>query len=153
MPSGLLVSLTVVEAGRYHRWQIAKDIDSPCADLSYSYTGANTLAVTMHYSRVVDRPERDLVIWFTGVLAFRWDTDWSALLELSESLPKCSSERWATSTFPLLTVDRSQWLLSYASRDPVEALGRKHIVLVTLNGICELLALPKVVATWVNANS
>jgi hypothetical protein len=144
--------LGAMEAGRYRRWKIAKDIDSPCADLSYSYTGANTLAVTMRFSRVVDRPDRDLVIWFTGVIAFRWETDLSALLEVSESLPKCSSERWATSTFPLLTVERSAWLLSYASRDPTEAQGRRHIVLVTLNGVCEVLALPNAVATWVNAN-
>jgi hypothetical protein len=135
-----------VEAAGYKRREVAADIDSPCADLLYSYIGANVVSVTMLLSRVVDRPSQDLVLWFRGVIVFSVETDRSVLLELPTSLPKCSNERWGSSIFPLTIVEHSQWLRPHASRKPVEVDGRRHFVLVTMNAICEVLALPNVIA-------
>lgn len=137
---------------KWKRWNVAPDIDSPCADISFSYNGPNALAVTMHFSRIIDRPNRDLVLWFKDAIALRWWTEASVLSEYHELLPKCSTERWRSWSFPLIKVQNSSWLRQHAARDPVQSQGREHFLLVSMNDVCELLAV-SVIATWVNADS
>jgi hypothetical protein len=132
------------------RWDVVADLDSPCEDISYAYRGPNALEIIMHFSRVVDRANRDLVLWFKNVIALRFETE-STLLDLPEPLPKCAPGDWSAQTFPLLIVHRSRWLQTYILRDPLETQGRIHYVLISLNGVCELLAIC-VMATWVDVD-
>ncbi len=134
------------------RWKAAPDIDSPCADISFSYKGPNSLAVTMHFSRVVERPNRDLVLWFKDAIALRWSTDSSALSERFDSLPNCTADRYSSWTFPLIKIRNSSWLREHASRNPADAHGREHFLLVSMNDVCELLAV-SVLAIWVDADA
>jgi len=134
------------------RWHPAEGIDSPCADISFAYKGTNSLAVTMHFSRVVDRPNRDLVLWFKSAIALRWTTESLEMSSYADPLPKCSSDRWSSWTYPLIRVRNSTWLREHASRDPVESQGREHYLLVSMNDVCELLAL-FVAAAWINGDA
>jgi len=134
------------------RWHPAEDIDAPCADISFAYKGTNSLAVTMHFSRVVDRPNRDLVLWFKSAIALRWTTESSEENGYANPLPKCSRASWSSQTFPLIRIRNSTWLRERASRDPVEAQGRAHYLLVSMNDVCELLAL-FVAADWINGDA
>lgn len=132
------------------RWKVLPDIDSPCADITFAYGGPNALSITMHFSRVVSQPDRDLVIWFKDATALRWSTDPTVLAERFEALPKCIAEPWSSCTFPLIKVEHSSWLREHAAFDPTATLGRAHFLLVSINDVCELLAVP-VTAMWVKA--
>jgi len=134
------------------RWKAAEDIDAPCADISFAYRGPNSLAVTMHFSRVVDRPNRDLVLWFKSAIALRWTTESLEVSGITEPLPKCSSERWSPWTYPLIRIQDSTWLREHTSRNPVEARGREHYLLVSMNDVCEVLAL-FASADWIDGDA
>ena len=99
-----------------------------------------------------DEANRDLVLWFKNAIALRWGAESAGLSQLAESLPKCSAERWSAWTFPLLKIQESSWLREHAARSPVDAQGREHFLLVSMNDVCELLAV-FVVATWVDAGA
>jgi len=139
-------------AEKWKRWNVAPHIDSPCADISFSYKGPNALAVTMHFSRVVDRPNRDLVLWFKDAIALRWWSESSVLSEYGVAIPRCSAEKWCSWPFPLSRVQNSAWLREHAAKNPGEAQGRDHFALVSMNDVCELLAV-SVIATWIDGDA
>ena len=130
-------------------WEPVGNIDTPCADLAFSYTPPDGLAVRMRFSNVVGGPENDLLLTFTGAIAAQWESECFCLIPIPDPLPMCSSSQWNTWTFPFLRVENSRWLAAHDARHPVAAEGRNHFVLVTMNDLLHVLAKPTVIATWV----
>jgi hypothetical protein len=104
----------------------------------------------MHFSRVVDGPDRDLELLFRGAVASRWtEESFSSLHDGPDAFPKCPDPRWAQWTYPLIQVMDSRWLLTYL--DNAGAEGRCHFLLISMNDLLDVLALPDVAANWIDA--
>ena len=134
-------------------WEPIAGIDSPCADLSFSYASTGRLRVLMHFSRVAKGPTEDLELVFSGVIAQRWvDEGFGSIFEPARGLlPKCRSELWSGWTFPLLTVRESSWLATFQSIPGLPgAQHLQHFALICMNDLLDVLALSDVAARWVS---
>ena len=129
-------------------WEPIKGIDTPCADISFTYDAPSKLRVLMRFSNVIDGPANDLELTFAGPILLRWEDETISRNDLGlESLPKCRDVRWASWTFPLLKVVGSPWLESLAGYPSAE--GREHLMLVSMNDVLDVLARPDVGVRWV----
>jgi len=131
------------------KWDAVPGIDSPCADISFVYNKADSITVTMHFSRVKNLASRDLELTFNGAISIRWESESFGLNPLPNPLPKCGDTEWDTWTFPLLKVENSSWLRAHLDRHPIAAEGRVHFALITMNDLLQVLASPSVNAQWI----
>ena len=141
---------------RFIRWEPISGINCPCADISFTYRGPEDLLVTMHFSRTAGCLPKDLFIKFNGAIIARWESeDFGSLVQplgavdpKPVQLPRCRGD-WADWSYPLLQVEHSTYLATYEARNPIATKGRVHFVLIGMNDLLHIVALPEVEATWV----
>jgi hypothetical protein len=128
------------------KWEIFKELDYPCADISYQWiTGkGHRLVITMHFSRVIGGCPNDLELTFYRPIAFKWDDEVYSSTELPEPAPMCTSKGFTTWIYPTLVIPNSSWALSYAleafpERD-INEHGINHVCLISMNDILEILS-------------
>ena len=131
------------------KWEPAEGILWPCADISFSRQEADTVSVTMHFSRVLDGSPRDLLLMFTGAIALRWESESSGSYPLPPSPPRCP-DPWSRWIFPLIRVEHSAWFSEVESQNPPAAAGRAHFWLISMNDLVHVLARPEVSARWLS---
>jgi hypothetical protein len=137
------------------KWMPKREIDSPCADISFTWVSAAhaRLVVTMHFSRVVNGPPEDLQLSFTRPLAVAWEEETFGLIDSPEDLPKCTGAHLSRFTHPTLIVEGSRWAERYAANMFAEGdPGAKrvtHYFMVSLNDLLHVLAESEPEAAWV----
>jgi hypothetical protein len=134
---------------RCSKWDVAPEVDYPCADVSFIYREPGKITVTMHFSNVVGLPERNLEISFEGVVSLRWESESFGLNPLPEELPKCTAVQWQSWTFPLLKVDSSSWLRAHEDNALPEGT-HGHFALVTMNDLLQIIAKSEPKTRWVS---
>jgi hypothetical protein len=116
------------------KWEPISAIDSMFGSITYSF-GDDNLLVRMIGART-------LVIRFSGVVALRFEQECPGYDRLPESLPMLRPSE----TFPLLTIDGSQWLNQF---DQIYK-GRRHFALISSDHLVQLIANSDVEAQWEN---
>ena len=135
-------------------WEPVQGIIGPCGDISFERIGPDVLFVTMHFSNVIGLPEKDLHLRFSGPLALRWEVECPGFDPVPGELPKCTVPEWRDWTFPLLTVEGSEFLetfrLIYAHGS---APGISHFLLVSMDDLVQIVANSAVDAEWVSRSA
>ena len=103
----------------------------------------------MHFSLTPGLPNRDLVIYFNGVLSLLWELEGPGVSAMPRNLPKCPAPEWKTWTFPLLNVTGSEWLAQYQAIYHNGPTPLAHYLLVSTNDLVQLIARADVVAEWI----
>lgn len=100
------------------KWDAFRDIDAPCADISYKWWAEEEarLTVVMHFSGVIGGYPADLELTFRYLLALQWEQESFDFIDLPEPLPKCASSGFSNWTYPMLIVKNSEWAELYANR-------------------------------------
>lgn len=139
----------------YSRWEPVAGVAAPCAGIVLHADPADT-RVLLRFSQVRDAPGRDLLVRFgRDVLACTshdefvhpWQAD-GATGEVPRLPPP-----WDRYAFPLLLVDGSHWLASFADSqilDEHRALAR-HFRFVSLDNTVDVLTIGDAEAEWVPA--
>jgi hypothetical protein len=139
------------------RWCPTSDIpETPCYDFSLESSGTSQLRLTLQYSKIRGNPDRDLVLIFSDVCAFRcyWDGDG---VDLGTPRPLCASPAFRGYPWPLLTIENSRWIASAdfaTSRYVAEAFAEEawqHFRVLTLERHLDVLARGAVAAEWINS--
>ena len=144
-----------MEAAR--KFILDSEIDWPSADISYTWksrAGAS-LVVILHFSRVVDRPERDLKLDFGRPLALSWEDECFAFIPTPAGLPMCTLERFRHWAYPTLVVEGSAWADRYAANiypaDEFEHHPVRHYLLLSMNDTLHILSKQPPVAAWITS--
>ncbi len=128
------------------KWEIYKELDFPCADISYCWdSGRNTnLIITMHFSRVVGGCGMDLELVFSSPLALQWEDESYGLIELPNNLPKCVQDRFKRWTYPTLIIPNSNWADLYAAniytKEDFKSHKVTHFAFVSMNDLLHVLS-------------
>lgn len=130
-------------------WQPAQDVVGPCAELSFSYSEREDARVTMHFSLQPGLPNRDLSLRFHGMVAMLWELEGPGVSALPRNLPKCTASQWRNWTFPLVSVEGSDWLAQYQAIYPHGSVPLAHYLLISMNDVLQLIARRDVFAEWV----
>lgn len=139
------------------KWEIFKDLDVPCADISYKWVSERNarLIVIMHFSRVIGGCAKDLELTFENPIALKWEDESFGLIDLPEVLPKCSSEKFVGWTYPTLIVSNSEWADLYAARTHTEEEYKSHkvthFVFISMNDLLHVLSDEKPSARLIEA--
>jgi hypothetical protein len=133
-------------------WRPVPGIESPCADISFSYVGGRegTLVLRLRFSQVIGNPAQDLLVTFQGAVGLRWMDECLSLNSLPVEIPKFGSGKWANWSFPLFIVKESKWAREQANHHP-QGEGREHYVFLSMNDEVEVLAFPNAETKWVAA--
>jgi len=138
------------------RWEPVAGVDSPCADISFSWRNGE-FKVVLHFSHVRYSPIPDLELAFRSVAAVRYYDEFhgSIVGERIVAPPHCRSDRWSRWVYPMLRVNESTWLKTFSGlpgfdpRLPGELYEHYHFV--SMNDLLEIVAMPNPVATWLRA--
>ena len=129
-----------------NKFEISELLNFPCADISYQYLSQKDarLIVLMHFSRVLDGCKSDLEITFKSPLALQWEEESYGLIDLPDSLPRCTSKGFETWTYPIMIISGSKWASSYADTiysdgDP-QALNVTHFAFVAMNDLLHVIS-------------
>jgi hypothetical protein len=139
------------------KWEIAEDLDVPCADISYQWNSEAKalLVVTMHFSRVINGYGKDLELIFERPLALNWEDESYSLIGLPNNLPKCSSKQFNGWTYPTLIVTGSKWADLYAARTHTEEKfkthGVTHFAFIAMNDLLHILSEKKPSTRFIGA--
>lgn len=132
-----------------------ESIEWPSADISFvweSHADASFIA-TMHFSRVVGLPERDLKLNFGRPLAVSWEDEYFDHIPTPSPIPRCTLPRLDHYAYPIIWVEGSAWADRYAASLYTEEEFRshpvRHYLLVAMNDILHVLAKQPPVAIWV----
>ena len=127
------------------KWEVFKELDFPCSDISYKWESERNarLIVIMHFSRVIGGCPKDLELIFENPIALKWEDESYGLIDLPETPPKCSSEKFMSWTYPTLIVSDSQWADLYAARTHTEEEYKNHrvshFVFISMNDLLHVL--------------
>ena len=128
------------------KWEIFKELDFPCSDISYKWESERCarLTVILHFSRVIGGYAKDLELTFENPIALKWEDESYGLIDLPETLPKCCSEKFMSWTYPTLIVSNSQWADLYAARTHTEEDYKNHkvmhFVFISMNDLVHVLS-------------
>ena len=119
-------------SSRVSKWHPVSDLDRPFERIGFSFEG-DALLVRMIGART-------LVLRFSGVVALRFEQECPGVDFLPLPLPSLGPSQ----TFPLLVVERSQWL------EPFRPIYRDvaHFALVSGDHLMQVLAKASVTALW-----
>jgi len=115
-------------------WHPVPDINDGFGSISFSCESnrSRTMLVTMNGAR-------KLQLRFTRVIAFQFEDDCPGNFKLPAPLPRLDA-KWV---FPLLRVDDSAWHRQWPMWPELA-----HYVLLSLDDLVQLIALPTVEARW-----
>lgn len=128
------------------KWQIFKEIDVPCAEISYQWVLKNSrfLVITMHFSRVIGGYTQDLELVFSDPIALKWEDESYDVIQLPTDLPKCSQDGFTVWTYPTLIIPDSDWADLYAAATHTEAEYKnhqiKHFAFLSMNDLVHVLS-------------
>lgn len=130
-------------------WLLHDQIDAPCSDVSFSWRLDGKLRVLMHFSLVKGGLPNDLEITLSRAVAVRWmdETVHSITEGLGPDVPTLLRDPWRGWTYPLLVADGSDWFKD-CEKLP-HFWGRKHLILVSGNGVMDVMASPDAETRWV----
>ena len=141
------------------RWQPLADMpETPCADFTLESSSLRQVTLTLKYSQIVGNDDRDLILAFSDVLAFRvhWDRDRPVVGGIIDA-PRCAGGRFSGFVWPVLIVENSQWLASgdfgvsvFIAAQEIREPWRQFTV-ATLERSADILARGAVRAEWVTA--
>lgn len=131
------------------------EVDSLCADISVtreSRAGAK-LQVRMHFSRVVDGPDKDLLLTFPCAYHFQWEEESFGLTDMPNQMPRLEHGHMPNWPQPLLLVEGSPLAARYADRrfsenDPDRG-SVLHFLLMSLNDFVHVISLGEPDHEWV----
>ena len=119
---------------RASAWHPVPGIDKGFGSIYFSY-GSNESRSAL----IVMNGARRLSLRFTRVIAFQFEDDCPGNFQLPPALPKLH----ANLVFPLLKVKNSAWLSQWPMWPNLA-----HFVLLSLDDLVQLIALPAVDARW-----
>jgi hypothetical protein len=115
------------------KWQPVSDIDSAFGSISYSFQD-DAMVVRMIGART-------LVLHFSRVVMFRFEQEGPGWFDpLPDPLPMVAPSQ----TFPLLTIEGSQWL----EQSSLIYKGMCHFALISYGHLVQLIAKSDVQAHW-----
>ena len=136
------------------RWEPLEGIpETSCADIEIASRRQGVLQLALLYSEIRGNLDRDLVLDFSEVLAFRetWDGDGPRLREECE-VPYCRAPN--PFVWPLIEVINSRWLASddfsvsrFLAENGSHAKWR-HFSIGSLERTVDVLARGEIVASW-----
>jgi hypothetical protein len=115
------------------KWQPVSDIDSAFGSISYSFQD-DSMVVRMIGARI-------LVLHFSGVVMFRFEQEGPGWFD---PLPRPLPMLKPLQTYPLLTIEGSQWL----ELSRVIFKDRSHFALISYDHLVQLIAKSEVKVHW-----
>jgi hypothetical protein len=106
----------------------------------------------MRFSLVVNGMPEDLELIFDRAVALNWAEEavHSVSMPMPTPLPKFPAGPWDGWTYPLLLVDESTWLSRFEFFP--HCRGLKHIALVAMNDVIEVVANPTPSFRWIRGD-
>ncbi|WP_233073293.1 hypothetical protein [Motilimonas eburnea] len=101
----------------------------------------------MHFSRVIGGCNKDLELTFSDPIALQWEDESYGIIDLPDTLPKCSAVGFTGWTYPTLIVPKSKWADKYAARTHTEEEYKNHKVthfaFISMNDLLHVLSVEK----------
>ncbi|GAB1267010.1 hypothetical protein NBRC116493_02630 [Aurantivibrio infirmus] len=148
-----------IQGDRGIKWEIYKQLEVPCADISYQWiSGKNGfLEITMHFSRVIGGFKNDVCLTFDNPIAVQWEDESYGIIELPNNLPKCQNEAFSPWVYPTLIIPNSNWANTYAARictaEEYENHNVSHFAFISMNDLLHVLSNKKPSAKIVEAKN
>jgi hypothetical protein len=115
-------------------WRPVPDIDDGFGSISFSYEANRS-----RDALIVMNGARRLRLGFTRVIAFQFEDDCPGNFKLPRDMPRLNEKF----VFPLLKIENSSWLSQWPMWPNLA-----HFVLLSLDDLVQLIALPTVRADW-----
>lgn len=132
-------------------------IEWPSADISFtwrSHAGASFI-VTLHFSRVVGLPDRDLQLNFRRPLAVSWEDERFNHIPYPNPIPRCALPGLDQFAYPTILIEGSAWADRYAASfytaDEFPSHPVRHYLLMSMNDILHVLADQPPIAEWITS--
>jgi hypothetical protein len=115
-------------------WRPVPDIEDGFGSISFSYESNRS-----RDALIVMNGTRQLILRFSRVIAFQFEDDCPGNFALPPKMPRLNAQ-WV---FPLLEIENSKWLTQWPMWPNL-----KHFVLLSLDDLVQLIALPTVDVRW-----
>lgn len=128
------------------KFRLTKNLETPCADISFKWLSSkkSSLAITLHFSRVLDGFDKDIKLVFSQPISVVWEDESFQIFELPENLPRCDSDNFKNWTYPSLVLPESKWANLYAARmldaEDFKHHALKHFVFFSMNDLLHVLS-------------
>jgi hypothetical protein len=146
--------VTIELQERSLRWEPAPGIpETPIAEVALESAQSGHLRLKLKYFLIQSNDDRDLLLTFSEVRAFKvyWDGD---AVSQEKDRPRCSGPRFPDDFWPLLLVENSKWIASgdFLGFGPFALDATyQHFRVLTLDRHVDIIATGAVSAEWISA--